>query len=472
VDYFNEHYTIDNMLVVVIGDFDEANGKKLLEKGFSGLSVRRAAFRPGGPFRSVRSGKTGWIEKDVKESYLALSYPSPSLVHRDIPAMEVLAKILGDGDSSRLQAVLKHKKGLVTNAGTYLFAPREDGLFLVLATFSEAGLEAVLKGIDAELGRISRGSIETWEIEKAKNLVRSSHIYASETVQGRAQEIGYYATITGNPHFSDRYLKKLDRVSRTDVKRVLRTYVTGQERSLVVLGKKAKPNPHTFQLKNGLTCVLNRNDVSPSISFMIGFVGGVKEEEVGKNGSFNVLSRMLLRGTSKKDAQAVARQIDMLAGSIDPVAGKNVFGLCGTFLSKDLKAAVCLLKDLVTDAAITQKQLRKVKEDVLSEIRQKDDEPVSLAFKTMYETLFEGHPYGRDVSGRSEDVMGLTRKEMVGLYRAYVSPRSAVLAISGNIRVKETEKLVTTQFARWAGGARSLEKLPHAMLRKERRVTR
>ncbi len=77
-----------------------------------------------------------------------------------------------------------------------------------------------LKGIDAELGRISKGSIETWEMEKAKNLVRSSHIYASETVQGRAQEIGYYATITGNARFSDRYLKGLDRVSKADVKRV------------------------------------------------------------------------------------------------------------------------------------------------------------------------------------------------------------------------------------------------------------
>ena len=233
--YFNEHYTIDNMVVVVIGDFDEAKGKKLLEEGFSGLGARPVAAQPVRSSRSGGSGSTRRIEKDVRESYLALSYPVPSLVHKDIPALEVLAKILGDGDSSRLQAVLKHKKGLVTNAGTYLFTPKEDGLFIVLATFSEANPEAVVKGIDAELGNISKGLIETWEMEKAKNLVRSSHIYASETVQGRAQEIGYYATITGNARFSDRYLKELDRVSKADVKRVLRTYVTGQERSLVVL---------------------------------------------------------------------------------------------------------------------------------------------------------------------------------------------------------------------------------------------
>jgi zinc protease len=470
--YFDEHYTIDNMLVVVIGDFDEAKGKKLLEEGFSGLDARPAACQPAGSSRSDRSGRTRRIEKDVSESYLALSYPVPPLVHKDVPALDILAKILGDGDSSRLQAVLKHKKGLVTNAGMYLFTPKEGGLFIVLATFNETDREAVLKGIDAELGRISKGSIETWEMEKAKNLVRASHIYASETVQGRAQEIGYYATITGNPHFSNQYLKQLDRVSKTDLKRVLRTYVTGQERSLVVLAPKVKPNPRTFQLKNGLTCVLNRNDASPSISFMIGFIGGLKEETVGKNGSFNVLSRMLLRGTGKKDAQAIARQIDTLAGSIDPVAGKNVFGLCGTFLSKDFKQSVSLLKELLTDAAITQKELKKVKEDVLSEIRQKDDEPVSLTFKAMYGVLYEGHPYGKDVSGTAEDVMGLTRKEIDELYKAYVSPGSAVLAISGDIDLKETERLVERVFARWTGDARTLQKLLYSTSSKEQSTVR
>jgi zinc protease len=267
-------------------------------------------------------------------------------------------------------------------------------------------------------------------------------------------------------------LKGLDQVSKADVKRVLRTYVTGQKRSLVVLAPKAKPNPRTFQLNNGLTCVLNRNPASRSISFMIGFVGGLKEETAGRNGSFNVLSRMLLRGTGRKDAQAIARQIDTLAGSIEPVAGKNVFGLYGTFLSKDLKQSVSLLKELLTDAAITQKELKKVKEDVLSEIRQKHDEPVSVTFKAMYELLYEGHPYGKDASGRAEDVEKLTRKEIANLYKAYVSPGSAVLAISGEIDLKETEKLVATIFARWTGRARTLEKLPHAALRNERTVDR
>ncbi|HVN23766.1 MAG TPA: pitrilysin family protein [Syntrophorhabdales bacterium] len=231
-------------------------------------------------------------------------------------------------------------------------------------------------------------------------------------------------------------------------------------------------NPRTFELKNGLTCVLNRNAASASVSYMMGFVGGLKEEAARKNGCFNVLSRMLLKGTGKKDAQAIAREIDVLAGSIDPIAGKNIFALCGTFLSKDLKESLALLKDLITDSAMSGQQLRKVKEDVLSEIRQKDDEPVSVAFKEMHKVLYGGHPYGKDVSGTAEDVTGLTRNEITTLYKTYVSPGSAVLAISGNIDLMETEERARRIFSRWGGGVHTLEAVLHEASRKEHLVNR
>ena len=117
---------------------------------------------------------------------------------------------------------------------------------------------------------------------------------------------------------------------------------------------KKAPNPHTIALENGFRCVYNRNTASPTFSFMMGFVGGLKEEVPGRNGSFNVLARMLLRGTKDLDAQAIARRIDTLAGNISPVAGRNVFALSGKFLSKDFDEALDLLRQLVlTDASET-----------------------------------------------------------------------------------------------------------------------
>ncbi len=125
---------------------------------------------------------------------------------------------------------------------------------------------------------------------------------------------------------------------------VLAAYlVQGKRRTVALLPRKTS-NPVTFQLDNGLQCVYNRNTASPSFSFMIGFVGGLKEERQGQNGSFNLLSRMLLRGTKDLDAQGIARKIDTLAGNISPVSGRNVFGLSGRFLAKDFGEGLGLLK--------------------------------------------------------------------------------------------------------------------------------
>jgi len=86
--------------------------------------------------------------------------------------------------------------------------------------------------------------------------------------------------------------------------------------------------------------------------------------------------------------------------------------------------------------------------------------------------LYEGHPYGKDTSGTAEDVTGLSRNEIADLYQAYVNPGSAVLAISGDISLKETEGLVKRVFSRWTGRPRALQKVAHAALRKERTVER
>ena len=324
LSYFKAHYTPDNMSVVVVGDFDEKKVKELLEAEFSGIGGK---IEPAGK-RAGSTGKTPEnrlriVEKNVAETYLTISYPIGSFMHADTPALEVLSKILTDGDSSRLQSTLKHKEGLVTDTDTYLFAPQEEGLFVIMATFKGRDYERVMGGVEGELQRLSRNGVEAWEIEKAKNLVRASYVYGEETVQGKARVVGNFDTLADDPKYAEKYLAAIDRVDEAEISRVLGRYLTEKKKSIAVLMPKKASNPYTFVLKNGLRCVYNRNAASPSFAFMIGFVGGLKEEKPGQNGIFNVLSRMLMRGTKDLDAQSIAKQIDMLAGGMSPVSGQE-----------------------------------------------------------------------------------------------------------------------------------------------------
>ncbi len=363
----------------------------------------------------------------------------------------MLGTLLGDGESSRLVESLKRKKGIVTNVADYIFSPKENGLFVIYATFRTGEYEPVMRQIDGELKKIKSAAISDWEMEKAKNMLRASYIYSEETVQGKARRLGNFQTITGDPDFLNGFLKGIDRVTKADVKRVFEKYLSVKDRKIIFLKPKPKANPYTLELPNGLKCVVNKNKAAPSFSFRIGFVGGVKEEQEGKNGAFNLLSRMLLRGTKKKDASAIAREIDFLAGDISPYNGRNLFGLSGKFLSKDFKNVLLLLKEILTGTALKNEELTKVKEEVLSDIRQRDDDPVGYTFTRFNEIFYKGHPYSKDPIGTEKDVENMGINELKAFYKHFISPSHAVIAISGDVDEKEVFRLIKEYFSAWKG---------------------
>ncbi len=466
LSYFKEHYTPSNMAVVVVGDFDERRVRDLLdrhlnwqaeEKG-AGTQVLADERGPG------KEAPVTVVEKEVAESYLALSYPIGPFLHHDTPVLDVLGRVLTDGDSSRLQATLKHEKGLVTDTDSYVFTPRERGLFVLLATFRGDDHEGVAAAIEAELGRISREGLDAWEVEKAKNLVAASYIYGVESVQGKAHLMGNLEALADDPAYADTYLRAVGSVTTADLMSALAAYlVRGHRRAVALLPRKTASNPVTFRLDNGLRCVYNSNAASPSFSFMIGLVGGLKEEKQGQNGSFNLLSRMLLRGTKDLDAQGIARKIDTLAGNISPVSGRNVFGLSGRFLAKDFSQGLGLLKELLVSTAMSENELNKVKEEVLSEMRRRDDDAVQYTFMEMNALLYKGHPYAMDQMGSARDVGDMTLGDIEELYGNYMGPREAVLALSGDLDPKAAEELVRSLFSGWQGGGRELTRLPYAV---------
>jgi zinc protease len=460
IQYYKTHYTPDNMTVVIVGDFGEEKTKEIIGKQF-GKKMKIVPNRNTSiPVVQENKSAVRILEKDVRENYLAFSYVIPPINHKDIPALEILGTILADGESSRLTQSLKQRMGVVTNISSYIFSPKEEGLFVLYTTFKDNEYEPVLREIDKELDSIGIGPISVWEIEKAKNMIKASYIYSEETVQGKARQIGNFQTLTGDPSFLDAFLKGVDEVNEKSVKEVFAKYIQGRDRKLVFLKSKKGSNPYTLKLPNGMKCIVNKNKAAPSFSFKIGFVGGLKEEPKGKNGIFNILSRMLLKGTKGKDASSIAREIDFLAGDMTPFNGRNLFGISGKFLKKDLKQSLALLKELLTETVLKKEELAKVKEEVLSDIRQRDDAPVSYTFMRFNEVLYKGHPYSMDPRGIEKDVAGITIEDLEALHKRFVTPSNTVIAISGDVDEKQLFSIVSELFSGWKGEKNLLRNQP------------
>lgn len=458
ISYFQQHYTPENMAIVITGDFDQEKAREITAKFIKGFGASKTKAFTATQRKPEKQEKQKIIERNVRESYVAISYPVPSITHTDTVVLDLIAKILGEGDSSRLQDNLKFKKGMVTNISTYLFSPKEDGLFIIIATFKGTTFDGIIKGIDEEIARLAQDGPAGEEIEKAKNIIRASYIYGSETAQGAARLLGNYQTLTDDPRYPEEYLKALDKVSNSDITGILKKYIVGKTRKLAALVPKTNSNPYTLFMDNGMCSVVNKNQSSPSFAFMIGFVGGLRDEPQGKNGIFNILSRMLMKGTKKKNAAAIAREIELLAGDISPYNGRNIFGLSGKFLAKDFQKAFAILKEILIDTALNEEELKKVKEDVLSSLRQRDDDPISFTFRRFTESLFEGHPYSKDPMGSEADIHSITLNHVIDFYRQYVTPANAVLAISGDVSEKTIRDTVDGLFKEWKGPLNAIGK--------------
>jgi len=460
VDYFRSHYVPANQTVVITGDFDSALAHRLMAERLSGdASVAPPAERHV-PKNGSKGEKEKVLTRDVREKYIALAYAIPRRTSPDVPALAILGVLLGDGESSRLQEALKNKKGVVNGIATYVFTPKEEGLFVIYANHSANDRDGVLREIDGEIKRIQKEGVRDWELVKARNMLRAYYVYDAETAQGRARQIGDSRTMTGDPHFIEKFLKAVDRVTADDVRKMAVRYLRPDDRRTVVMGPaRAVKNPYRKTLENGLTCLVNRNTSSPTFSFRIGFTGGLKAEEPGKNGEFNLLARMLLKGTKSKKASEIARQIDLLAGTLLPYNGRNLFGLSGRFLSKDVKEVLRLLKELLVETSMTEGELTRVKREVLSEIRQRDDDPISFTFLRFNEAIFAGHPYSRDPMGSEKDVETLSLKDLESAYRRYVTPHGAVLALSGDIDEKEVFPYFEELFGGWEGQESALTRV-------------
>ncbi len=460
VSYFEDLYSPEVTTLVIVGDFEKGKVIDYLKSELGKLKGRKKRISYEKKDLVQMYPKTKVIEKDVLEGYLAISYPVPSILHEDVPTLEILSALLTEGESSRLNLELKNKKGIITGASSFLFAPEEEGLFVISVNFDGRDYQRVVDEIEREIKRLSE-TLEDWELRKAKNQVVASYVYAMETAQGRARTLGHFYTLTGDVSFVDRFLKMVEEKEKEDVRRTIEKYFLGGIKNVVVILPRAnekEKNPAFGELKNGLRYVVNENRSNPSFSFTVAFVGGVKDEPKGKNGLFNVLSRMLLKGTKRQDAFELAKAIDSLGGQMNPFPGYNLFGLSGKFLSKDFEEVMKILHEILTEAHFREEELKNVKNEVLSELRLKDDDPLSFAFRKFNSFFYEGHPYEKDPHGSYEDVHSITIEDLRKAYEEHVTPRGCVLSISGDVDVKEAKRIIEDLFSKWDGPERNLRR--------------
>lgn len=477
IAFYRKWYVPGNIIWVVAGDLDPETLLPKLENRLSKLTVRPVPVKTEVLEPPQTATKIFTLEEDVKQTYLRIGFHIPDVANPDVPALDLLAQILGQGKSSRLYQDFRMKNRLVNSISAYSLTPKDPGLFVVGASLEPKDMEKVLPDILKKVLQSGFEPVRAEELKTAKVQIESDFIYQQETVQGQARELGYYQNTMGDLDFGKQYLEQISATRAADVQLVARQYLRPDNMTIGILapqtaedkvqGKKlekiarkvyqklessqaAKESAEGQQqgmtakirLKNGATLLIKANPAIPLVSINAVFLGGLLSENKQTDGISNFTATMLSKGTSSRTAKQIAQEIEALAGSVSGFSGRNSFGLTSEVVSWNLPAAFEIFSDILLHPSFPEEHIEKTRQDILAAIKNQKDSLSRIAFKLFWKSLYPCHPYGMDALGTPETVQKFGREDLFAFYQQEAVAPNLVLSVVGAVNEKEVREMV------------------------------
>src|SRR5256884_4786494 len=235
MQYYKTRYVPNNLTFTIVGDVDTEKVRQQLAELFKLYPKQslKPVFIPAEPPQLGR--REAHQEFPTELTHLELAWHIPEITSPDVPALDLLSTILGDGRSSRLYRRVREEAGLAFSISAFSYTPGDPGLFGIDATLDpkkrEAAEQLALRIVD-EAKSIG---VTADELEKAKKITLSHHLGALTTMRGQASDIGSNWLLTHDLNFSRHYLDAVQKVTLDDIKRVAATYLTEHNLTVVSL---------------------------------------------------------------------------------------------------------------------------------------------------------------------------------------------------------------------------------------------
>src|SRR5205807_8806648 len=372
----------------------------------------------------------------------------------DVPALDLLSTILGDGRSSRLYRRVREEAGLAFGVSAFSYTPGESGLLGIYATVDPKKRECAEHLILQIIDEVKQAGITPEELMKAKKISLSHHLDALATMRGQASDIGGNWLLTRNLNFSRDYLAAVQKVTLDDIRRVATNYLTSDNLTVVSLNPRgslvakaegAKVATATeiqkFELSNGLRLLVREDARLPLVAMGAVFRSGLLAETPQTNGITRLMAKALLKGTTTRTAEQIANEIEAVGGSISSEASNNTFNVALEVTKPDVKLAVELLSDVLLNAIMPEKAIAREKEIQLATIKQEEEQMTTVARNILRQALFTQHPYALRANGSVDSVQRLTQKDLLAFRDRHIVAKNGVIFVFGDVEAADVKAL-------------------------------
>jgi zinc protease len=234
--FHDTYYVPNNATLALAGDFDQAQAAALVAQYLGAVPRGKPVPRdiPAEPAHTAEARFT--MTEPWPLPAVVVSYHITSDGHPDSYPLHVLAKILSDGDSSRIYRSLVYEKQVAVAAFGAAKLIEHPNLFYAVAVVQPPNKpEDVLKALEAEIDRIRTEGVTADELARAKRQWARDYIFGRETVQEKASQLAHAIVIHHDVRTADGEFDLFQHVTVADVQRVARTYFTPESRMLLTI---------------------------------------------------------------------------------------------------------------------------------------------------------------------------------------------------------------------------------------------
>ncbi|HKA31680.1 MAG TPA: pitrilysin family protein [Candidatus Binatia bacterium] len=469
--FYRAHYTAKNMVLSVAGNFPPDGLQAAVAQSLGVLAGGEAAVTAKSPQPQPTQPQLRTLTRRTDRAYLSIAFAGAAARDSDAPALDLLAFILGRGESARLQENVKTASGLATSVSASTFAGKQGGLFVVDAEVESGKVSAAISAIMREVDRLRREPVAPAELSRAYVNFDRAFVRSRETMEGTARQLATFEALYGDVEYQDVYVRKIRTIDAAALKAAAERFLNpgGVTIAVAAPAEAALPNIDNIDiadatavnslivqrsgsllsatLENGATIFVLADHRLPVVTAHAAMIGGLAVENEHDTGIGHFIAEMLTQGSRRWSSAQLVHDVEAAGGSLGAYSGYSTIALTGSFPAEQAGNGLDLFFDVFLAPTFPEDALERKRRDILLAIRNRTERSADRALRFFYRTLLEDHPYGLDPFGVAGTVSRFTREDLVKHYRRLLSPERLAVTVAGDVDAEATLRFVAAKLS-------------------------
>ena len=505
-----QYYVPNNATLVIAGDFESPEVKKLVSRYFGEIPMGSPIPRREPVPVTIEKTKKLYHEDNFATTpQLTMAWPTVESYHPDSYALNFLGQILSSGKKAPMYKVLVRDKQLTSRVGVFNSTQELGGRFQISVNAnSKVSLAEVEKAIFEAFELFEKEGITENDLERIKAGMETSFYNQLSSVYTLAIQLARYNEFAGDPGQAVKELAAIQAVTADDVMRVYNQYIRNKnyvatsfvpkgqvslvaensvradvvEESITealevvhveeeiseevrktpsLIDRSVEP-PHgpdpmitlpkvwTSKLKNGIGVWGIKNSELPLVQYNLVIEGGHILDPIEKSGVASFLADMLTEGTKNRTPEELEEVIDLLGARISVNAGTESITISVNTLARNFEKTLAIVEEILLEPRWDEEQFNLIKMRTLNNLKRNQANPTWLAASAFRQLVYgDGHILATETSGSAETVENITMDDLKAYYSRNLSPKVTRMHIAGDIDSKRVNKATKNLVARW-----------------------